>query len=256
MFKVLLTRQVISRFFVFVLPIVMIGVSITAFGAERLPIPPIPGIEDNQNVSMLLQIIYMMTFLSLVPAIVVLMTSFTRIVIVFGFLRTAMGVQSAPSNAVIIALALALTFFIMRPTFEKVNDTALAPYIAEQIQFKEAIRLAVIPMRDFMLSNTRSTDLNMFVEISGERPRTIADVSLVTLMCAFVTSELRTAFEIGFLLYLPFLVIDFAVSSILLAMGMMMLPPAMVSMPFKIMLFVLVDGWDLIIGSLIQTFKG
>lgn len=227
--------------------------------AAPLPLPSFQiGVEEAQSpdeVAVVLQIIALLTILSLAPAILVLMTSFTRLVVVFNFLRQAIGVQQAPPNQVLIGLALFITFFVMAPVWQQVHQTALRPYLDNEISYQQAFDSAQAPVRKFMLANTREKDLALFVKVSGaERPRTQADVGMLALIPAFVISELKTAFIIGFVLYVPFLVIDMVVASVLLSMGMMMLPPVMISLPFKLMLFVLVDGWNIVIGSLIKSF--
>jgi flagellar biosynthetic protein FliP len=185
---------------------------------------------------------------------VILMTSFTRIVVVMSILRQAMGLQQTPSNQVIIGLSIFMTFFIMSPVFDKVNQDALQPYLNEQVTAREAFDLAQEPMKAFMLKQTRVKDLETFVGMSGSQVDTPEDVSMSVLIPAFITSELKTAFQIGFMLFLPFLIIDLVVASILMAMGMMMLSPMIVSLPFKLMLFVLVDGWNLILATLASSF--
>jgi len=203
-----------------------------------------------------LQILLLMTLLTFIPALLLAMTSFTRIVIVLSLLRQALGVQQVPPNQVLIGLALFLTIFIMRPVGERLHTQVVEPYLAQSITTQAALQLAVEPLRDFMLSQTREKDLALFLQVSqAPRPSTPADVPLSALLPAFVISELRTAFQIGFLLYLPFLVLDLVISSLLVSMGMMMLPQALISLPFKLMLFVLVDGWNLIIGSLVRSFQ-
>lgn len=184
------------------------------------------------------------------------MTSFTRIVIVFAFLRTALGTQQSPPTQVLVSLALILTFFIMEPVANKSYEVGIKPYIEKKISYDEAFELAVVPFKDFMIKNTREKDLALFYRIRQlENPQTVNDVPITVLIPAFMISELKTAFWIGFLLYLPFLVIDMVISSVLMAMGMMMLPPVMISLPFKILIFVLVDGWNLLVGNLVQGFK-
>ncbi len=208
-----------------------------------------------QQFSMLLQILFLLTVLSLAPAIVVMMTSFTRLVVVFSLIRHALGTQQMPPNQVLIGLALLLTFFIMSPVYNKVNSEALQPYLAEKINQQEALKKALAPVRQFMFRQTRKKDLALFMKVAGqERPSKLEDVPTLVLIPSFVISELKTAFQIGFLIYIPFLVIDMVVASVLLSMGMMMLPPFMVSLPFKLMLFVLVDGWNLLVGSMIKSF--
>ncbi|OLQ91759.1 flagellar biosynthetic protein FliP [Vibrio panuliri] len=210
--------------------------------------------DGTEDYSVNLQILALMTMLGFLPAMVILMTSFTRIVVVMSILRQAMGLQQTPSNQVIIGIAMFLTFFIMSPVLSKVNDTAIQPYINEQVSAREAFDLAQIPMKDFMLKQTRVKDLETFVNISGSTADNPEDVSMAVLIPAFITSELKTAFQIGFMLFLPFLIIDLVVASVLMAMGMMMLSPMIVSLPFKLMLFVLVDGWNLILSTLAGSF--
>lgn len=225
------------------------------------PIEGLPAIQlktnpdGSQSYSVTLQVLFLMTMLSFLPAILIMMTSFTRIIIVFSILRQAMGLQQAPSNQILIGLTLFLTFFIMSPVLEEINQTALQPYINEQISPQDALAKAKIPIHKFMISNTRENDLALFFKIAKKEPvATAQDVPLNILVPAFITSELKTAFQIGFMLFIPFLVIDIVVASVLMAMGMMMLSPLIISLPFKIMLFVLVDGWALIIGTLAASF--
>ena len=210
--------------------------------------------DGSEDYSINLQILALMTMLGFLPAMVILMTSFTRIVVVMSILRQAMGLQQTPSNQVIIGIAIFLTFFIMSPVLDKINTDAIQPYINEQITARKAFDLAQIPMKDFMLKQTRVKDLETFVNISGSDVRRPEDVSMAVLIPAFITSELKTAFQIGFMLFLPFLIIDLVVASVLMAMGMMMLSPMIVSLPFKLMLFVLVDGWNLILSTLAGSF--
>lgn len=210
--------------------------------------------DGSEDYSINLQILALMTMLGFLPAMVILMTSFTRIVVVMSILRQAMGLQQTPSNQVIIGIAIFLTFFIMSPVLSKINDDAIQPYINEQITARQAFELAQTPMKDFMLKQTRVKDLETFVNISGSTATAPEDVSMAVLIPAFITSELKTAFQIGFMLFLPFLIIDLVVASVLMAMGMMMLSPMIVSLPFKLMLFVLVDGWNLILSTLAGSF--
>ncbi len=211
--------------------------------------------DDPGKVAVVLEIVALLTILSLAPAILVLMTSFTRIVIVFHFLRQAIGTQQSPPNQILIGLSLFLTFFIMSPVWQNIYQNALRPYLDEKMTYQEAFTKAQDPLRKFMLKNTREKDLALFVKASkAKRPQTPDDLSLLTLTPAFVISELKTAFIIGFVLYIPFLIIDMVVASVLLSMGMMMLPPIMISLPFKLMLFVLVDGWHMIVGSMLNSF--
>ncbi|MGR6834675.1 flagellar type III secretion system pore protein FliP [Aliivibrio wodanis] len=211
--------------------------------------------SGGEDYSVNLQILALMTMLGFLPAMVILMTSFTRIVVVMSILRQAMGLQQTPSNQVIIGIAMFLTFFIMAPVFDKVNETAIQPYINEDITAREAFDSAQIPMKEFMLAQTRVKDLETFVNMSGVEVENPEDVPITVVIPAFITSELKTAFQIGFMLFLPFLIIDLVVASVLMAMGMMMLSPMIVSLPFKLMLFVLVDGWNLILSTLAGSFS-
>lgn len=211
--------------------------------------------QNPQEVVNVIKILLTMTVLTLAPAILILMTSFTRIVIVLSFLRHALGTQSLPPNQLIVGLSLFLTLFVMSPFLQEINTNALQPYLAGKMTQDTAIDNSLSPLRRFMFAQTRATDLSLFIKLSGtKQPKTRADLSTVVLIPAFIISELKTAFQIGFIIYLPFLVIDMVVASVLMAMGMMMLPPVIVSLPFKIMLFVLVDGWGLLVGSLVRSF--
>lgn len=213
------------------------------------------GSPEPEKVSMLLEILFALTVLSLAPAIMLTVTSFTRIIIVFHFIRQAMGVQQLPPTQILASLAIFMSVVIMLPVGRQINDTALQPYLEEKIGFTEALDKAQHPLREFMFKHTREKDLSIFYSIAKmDRPKNKDEVPTIMLAAAFVISELKTGFTIGFLLYIPFLILDMVVSSILLAMGMMMLPPMMVSMPFKILLFVMVDGWTLLIGSLVNSF--
>jgi len=203
-----------------------------------------------------LQLLLLLTVLSLAPGFLILMTSFTRIVIVLSFVRSALSTQMIPPNQVLIGLALFLTLFVMAPVFDDIYQNAWLPYQAGELTQQEAFEKAVVPLKQFMAAHTREKDLLLFLDYTGApRPASIEDISLTTLIPAFAISELKTAFQIGFMLYIPFLVIDMVVASVLMAMGMMMLPPVMISLPFKIMLFVLVDGWYLIVESLLVSFR-
>jgi flagellar biosynthetic protein FliP len=229
----------------------------TAFAA------PVPNVnlsfgasENPEDVSVTLQLIGMLTILTLAPSILIMTTSFVRIVVVIGFLRNALSTQNVPPNQVVIGLSLFLTFYIMSPYWSDINDNAIQPYLAGAITQEEAIDNTVGPMREFMFKQTREADLALFVNLSdAPRPETQDDVSTFTLIPAFVISELKTGFQIGFMIYIPFIVIDMIVASTLMSMGMMMLPPVMISLPFKILLFVMVDGWRLLIQSLVASFK-
>jgi flagellar biosynthetic protein FliP len=203
-----------------------------------------------------LQILLLLTLLTFIPAFLIAMTSFARIVVVLALLRQALGTQQMPPNQVLIGLALFLTFFIMHPVGMRIQQQALQPYLAQQITTQVALQRAFVPLREFMLRQTREKDLQLFVQVGHyARPATPDDIPIAVLIPAFIISELKTAFEIGFLLYMPFLILDLVVSSILLSMGMLMLPPVLISLPFKLMLFVLVDGWHLIVGSLVRSFQ-
>jgi flagellar biosynthetic protein FliP len=212
--------------------------------------------DDRANVATTIQLLLILTVLSLAPSILILMTSFTRIVIVLSFVRQGLATQSMPPNQVLIGIALFLTFFIMAPVFAQVNETALTPFLDGEIEEEEAFYLATVPMKEFMANHTREKDLALFMGYSGlERPETLDDIPLTALVPAFAISELKTAFQIGFLIFIPFLVIDMIVASVLMSMGMMMLPPVMIALPFKILLFILVDGWYLIVQSLLLSFN-
>ncbi|MEP0518653.1 MAG: flagellar type III secretion system pore protein FliP [Hyphomicrobiales bacterium] len=214
------------------------------------------GFGDGTGVSeRAVQIVALITVLSLAPSILVMVTSFTRIVVVLSLLRSAIGLQTAPPNSVMISLALFLTAFIMAPTFEAAYNDGLQPFIQGESEFAEAFEETAAPFRGFMLSHVRQKDLQLFLDLtSEEQPSTPDDISLRILVPAFMISELRRAFEIGFLIYLPFIIIDLVVASVLMAMGMMMLPPVVISLPFKLIFFVLVDGWSLLAGSLVESF--
>jgi len=227
---------------------------------QAQPLPKITiGVDQAQSpqdVAVTLQIVLLMTVLSLVPAVVMMMTSFTRITIVFSFLRHGLATQQSPPTQVLVGLALFLTIFIMAPVGKQINDEALQPYLAGNIPQNVAYERAVSPVRDFMLRQTREKDLALFVNLSGmERPETQSDLPIHVIIPAFMISEFRIAFQIGFLLYIPLLVLDMVIASVLMSMGMMMLPPMMISLPFKLILFVLVDGWHLIVGSLVAGFR-
>ncbi len=228
--------------------------------AQDLAMPPMSltlsgGASAPENVTVLLEILFLLTILSVAPAIMLTVTSFTRIIIVFSFLRQAMGVQQLPPTQILASLAIFITVIIMYPVGKEINDTALQPYLSETINYDIALERAQIPLRNFMFKHTREKDISIFYSISRmEPPKTKNDVPTMMLAAAYVISELKTAFTIGFLIYIPFLVLDMVISSVLLAMGMMMLPPMMVSMPFKLLLFVMVDGWNLLVGSLVNSF--
>jgi flagellar biosynthesis protein FliP len=234
--------------------------AVTVFASQPTSFPNISlnigGNADQGKAATVIQLLFILTVLSLAPAVLMMVTSFTRIIIVLSLVRHALGTQQMPSNQIVIGLSLFLTFFVMAPVWQQVNEGALQPYYEDRITGEEALALAATPVKNFMLKQTREKDLALFVRLSKEkRPEKPVDVSLPVLIPAFVISELKTAFQIGFLIFLPFLIIDIVVASILLSMGMMMLPPVMISLPFKLLLFVLVDGWYLIVESLIRSFR-
>jgi len=233
---------------------------LVARDAMAAPLPNVNigiGSSDNpQDVAVTLQIMAILTILSLAPSILVMTTSFVRIVVVIGFLRNALSTQNVPPNQVVIALSLFLTFYIMAPYWGQANENGIQPYLAGRITQEQAVENVLVPMREFMFRQTREADIALFVNLSdAPRPDSQEDVSTFTLIPAFVISELKTGFQIGFMIYIPFIVIDMIVASTLMSMGMMMLPPVMISLPFKILLFVMVDGWHLLIRSLIASFK-
>lgn len=239
--------------------VVLMGIFCSGPASAAGPVVATPyfsiGADNPDDVSVVLQIFMLLTVLSLAPAILVMLTAFTRIVIVLSLLRQAIGTNQVPPNQVMIGIALFLTFFVMSPVWQTINQTAVQPYLGKEITQKQALQKALSPIRQFMFKQTREKDLALMVEIAEvQRPRTKADIPMTVLVPSFIISELKTAFQIGFLLYVPFLIIDMVVSSVLLSMGMMMLPPVMISMPFKLMLFVLVDGWHLIVGSIVRSF--
>jgi flagellar biosynthesis protein FliP len=207
------------------------------------------------TISAPLQVVLLLTLLSFVPAILVTMTSFTRITIIFHFLRQALGTQETPSNQILIGLSLFLTFFIMAPVGSRINELALEPAMAGKVSVTQALQLGAPPLREFMLKQTREADLALFLELSkAEKPKTAADLPMTVVIPAYIISELKTGFQMGFFLFVPFLLIDLVVSTTLLSMGMMQLPPAMVSLPFKVLLFVMIDGWNLLVGSIVRSF--
>jgi len=227
--------------------------------AQGVTLPSVNlGFKTTNNpgeVVNVVKILLILTVLTLAPAILIMMTSFTRLIIVFSFLRQALGTQQMPPNQVLVGLALFLTFFIMGPAFQEINKTAVQPYLAGSLAQDKAFENALSPLRKFMFAQTRESDLALFVRLAKiEKPKTLAEVPTSVLVPAFVISELKTAFQIGFIIYLPFLVIDMVIAAVLMAMGMMMLPPVVISLPFKVMLFVLVDGWTLLVGSMVKSF--
>jgi flagellar biosynthetic protein FliP len=231
-----------------------------AFGAESITIPTVDfqlsAPDTPEQLVSSLNLLVVLTLLFLAPSMVLVMTTFTRFVIVFGFLRQALGTQQVPPTQLLVMLAMILTFFVMEPVGTKAYNDGIKPYIAEEIGYEEAFAKTALPFKNFMIRNTREKDLALFFRIRKmQNPQTVADVPLSIIIPAFVISELKTAFEVGFLIFLPFLVIDMVVASILMSMGMMMLPPVMISLPFKILVFVLIDGWNLLIGNLIAAIK-
>jgi flagellar biosynthesis protein FliP len=240
-----------------ILLLVMLLLVTHAAFAQALPSVTLKVEQSDrpQDVVPTLQIIGLMTLMALAPALVLMMTAFTRIIVVLHFLRQAMGTNQVPPAQLVVGLALVLTFYVMQPTLNAVNDNALKPYMAGTMAQKVALENAAKPFKDFMLRQVRERDLALFINLSGQpRPANMSEIGLGVLVPAFVISEMRIAFQIGFVLYLPFLIIDMVVSSVLLAMGMMMLPPVMISLPFKILLFVMVDGWYLVVESLVKSF--
>ncbi len=232
------------------------AVSTGAYAEPGIPaLTLVTGEDGSQSYTVTIQILAIMTALTFIPAALIMMTSFTRIIIVFAILRQAVGLQQSPSNQILIGLALFLTFFIMTPVWEEVNVSALQPYLAEEVTALEAVQLARKPVTEFMLAQTREDHVDLFARIAGyEIIQSADDIPFSVLVPAFMTSELKTAFQIGFIVFIPFLVIDLVIASILMAMGMMMLSPIIISLPFKIMLFVLIDGWALVMGTLASSF--
>ena len=237
--------------------LLLLGVVVAAPAlAQELPaFSSKPAAGGGQIYTLSVQTLLMLTALSFLPSVLLLMTSFTRIIIVLSLLRHALGVQSTPSNQVLIAIALFLTLFVMSPVLDQIYTEAYQPLVAEKISFSEALQKGAVPLRGYMLRQTRESDLALFARVANLPPlQDASDVPLKILIPAYVTSELKTAFQIGFLVFLPFMIIDMVVASVLMSMGMMMMSPATISLPFKIMLFVLADGWNLLIGSLVQSF--
>jgi flagellar biosynthesis protein FliP len=245
------------------LPIVLFIVFVvgcSCAGASELSLPGIRFNLDDpsapKQISGILNTVLFLTVISLAPAILILTTSFTRLAVVLAFLKQAMGTQGSPPSQVIVGLALFLTFFVMQPVWERINQDAITPYQRHEISGEEFLNRGMKPLKEFMLKQTRKQDLALFASLTQhEKPKNADSLPITTVVPAFVISELKTAFQIGFLLYLPFIILDMVVSSILLSMGMMMLPPVMISMPFKLMLFVLVDGWNLLVTSLVKSFQ-
>lgn len=240
--------------------IVATVLTLVAWGAPPLPIPKIgldiQAADNPKDVALSVQILFILTVISLAPSLLIMLTSFTRVIIVLSFTRSALGTQQMPPNQVLIGLALFITFFIMSPVISDINTNAFQPYVNGQITQEVAFQKALSPVRDFMFKYTRNKDLALFLKLSQiNQPINKEDIPTTALIPAFIISELKTAFMIGFFLYIPFLMIDMVVSSTLMSMGMMMLPPVMISMPFKILLFVMVDGWNLIVRALIMGFS-
>lgn len=243
---------------ILVAAMVLFGPALVTVSAQALPKLTLSVADTSKpgDVAVALQVLFLITILALAPSILIMVTSFVRIVIVMSFLRRALGTQTMPPDQIMVGLSLFLTFFIMMPVFTEINDRAIQPYLAQEIQFNEALGRAGKPVRNFMLRQVNEKDVALFVRISKmQPPRNVDDLPYEVIIPAFITSELKTGFIIGFILYIPFLVIDMIVASVLLSMGMMMLPPVMISMPFKIVLFVLVDGWHLIIRQMVTSFR-
>ena len=236
--------------------LILLAFSLALFGEAPLINLSVAQVEQPEQFVKTINIAIILALFVLAPSLLLMATSFTRLIIVFGLLRQALGLQQSPPNQVIISLALIMTFFIMQPYGKNAWDNGIKPYMEKTIPYEEAIEKSVKPFKEFMLKNTRESDLALFYRIKKEEnPKNIDEVSIITLMPAFMISELRTAFEIGFLIFLPFLVIDIIVSSILMSLGMMMLPPVMISLPIKLVFFIIIDGWFVIIGNLAQSFK-
>lgn len=249
---------------VFIAIICLIVVSLLfaqkSYSQQDIPIPKITiGVDNAENrgdVATTLEILFLLTIITLAPAIAMLMTSFTRMVIVLSFVRQALGIQQIPANQIIIGLSLFMTFFLMKPVGVKINQQAIQPYLAEEIAPKEALNKGIGPIKNFMFLQTRKNDLAFFYNLSHDEPAyDKSDIDILTLTPAFVISELRTAFEMAFMIYIPFLIIDIVVASTLMSMGMLLLPPILISLPFKILLFIAVDGWHLIVVNLIKSFE-
>ncbi|MEN4052951.1 MULTISPECIES: flagellar type III secretion system pore protein FliP [Sulfurimonas] len=238
----------------------LFALNMAVFGADAVTIPTVnlslSAPDTPQQLVSSLNVLVILTLLVLAPSMVLVMTTFTRFVIVFGFLRQALGTQQVPPTQLLVMLAMILTFFVMEPIGTRAYEQGIKPYVAQEIGYEEAFTKTALPFKNFMIRNTREKDLALFLRIRKmENPKSVADVPLSIVIPAFIISEMKTAFEIGFLLFLPFLVIDMVVASILMSMGMMMLPPVMISLPFKILVFVLIDGWNLLIGNLIASIK-
>jgi len=238
----------------------LLFVEVQSYSQENIPIPRVTIGVDNANnrgdVATTLEILFLLTIITLAPAIAMLMTSFTRMVIVLSFVRQALGIQQIPASQIIVGLSLFMTFFLMKPIGVQINQQAIQPYLAEEIDYKEALTRGIEPIKEFMFLQTRKNDLAFFYNLANDEPAyDKSDIDILTLIPAFVISELRTAFEMAFLIYIPFLIIDIIVASTLMSMGMLLLPPILISLPFKILLFVAVDGWHLVVTNLIKSFE-
>ena len=245
--------MIILRLFIVVLVVVIPSIAFAEQGLDAITVTTAPGGEQTYSLS--IRVLLMMTALAFLPAAVMMMTAFTRIIIVLAILRQAIGLMQAPSSQVLVGLSLFLTFFVMAPVFERINNEALQPYFNEELAPQKALDAIINPLHGFMLNQTREPDLTLFSDLSGDKKYdTPNDIPMSVLVPAFMTSELKTAFQIGFLLFIPFLIIDLVVASVLMSMGMMMLSPMIISLPFKIMLFVLVDGWAMVMGTLAASF--
>ncbi|MBU2020783.1 MULTISPECIES: flagellar type III secretion system pore protein FliP [Marinomonas] len=239
--------------------VLLLSLVFPAFSWAEVGLPAVKVVtnaDGSQDYTVSLQILFIMTALTLLPAALMMMTAFTRIIVVLAILRQAIGLQQTPSNQIMIGMALFLTLFIMTPTLDRVNEVALQPYLKEEMTSIQAVEAASVPVRDFMLAQTREDDIALFVKLAGKEGtiQSMDTLPFTILMPAFVTSELKTAFQIGFMIFIPFLIVDMVVASVLMAMGMMMLSPIIISLPFKIMLFVMVDGWSMIMGTLAASF--
>ncbi|MGI6707467.1 MAG: flagellar type III secretion system pore protein FliP [Clostridia bacterium] len=255
-------KRVVSRglLVTVILVLLLVSGSGTALAAPEITLPrfglQIEGAETPQDTAVSLQILFMLTILALAPSILIMMTSFTRIVIVLSITRNALGLQQTPPNQVLIGLALFLTFFIMAPIMGEIYEDAYQPFVEGRISQEDALEKGMAPLREFMFKQTYKKDMNLFVDLAKmERPETLEDIPTRVLIPAFIVSELKKAFQMSFLIYIPFIVVDMVVASTLMSMGMMMLPPIMISLPFKILLFIMVDGWGMIIKTLVTSFK-
>jgi flagellar biosynthetic protein FliP len=255
MIKVVLNSSIWRTCLLAVILMLLLGSVDLVHAAEGLPAVIVTGAGGTQTYTLSIQVLLLMTAFTLLPAALMMMTAFTRIIIVLAILRQALGLVQTPSSQTLLGLALFLTFFVMAPVLNKINDESLQPYLHDKLSFEDAAVKASGPLRTFMIKQTRESDLALFAKISGNGDvKTLAEIPFRVLVPAFVTSELKTAFQIGFLLFIPFLIIDLVVASVLMSMGMMMLSPMIISLPFKIMLFVLVDGWNIVMGTLASSF--